>query len=87
MTAPAAAWTGMRPTSSPPTSLAPPGNSHLLVAVRLAATAARRTASDHPAPVAAGGNAQRPRGEREPLCTFCWSSVWHPRGMHSGEFW
>ena len=26
MTGPAAAWTGMRPTSSPPTSRAPPGN-------------------------------------------------------------
>src|SRR2546423_6273621 len=26
MTAPAAAWTGTRPTSSPPTSRAPPGN-------------------------------------------------------------
>ena len=26
MTGPAAAWTGMRPTSSPPTSQAPPGN-------------------------------------------------------------
>jgi len=71
MTAPAAAWTGMRPTSSPHTSLAPPGNLHRLVAVRLAATAARRTAPDHPAPVAAGGNAQRSHGEREPpFCTL-----------------
>ena len=65
-TGPAAAWTGTRPTSSPPTSLAPPGNSQRLVAVRLVATAARRTAPDHPAPVAAGGNAQRSHSEREP---------------------
>jgi integrase/recombinase XerD len=31
-TVPAAAWTGTRPTSSPPTSLAPPGNNRLPIA-------------------------------------------------------
>jgi integrase len=42
MTGPAAAWTGTRPTSSPPTSRVPPGNRRLELLHRLAATAARR---------------------------------------------
>ena len=42
MTGPAAAWTGMRPTSSPPTSRVPPGKPGGWELFRLAATAARR---------------------------------------------
>jgi hypothetical protein len=43
MTGPAAAWTGTRPISSPPTSRVPPGNRDGLEHFpRLAATAARR---------------------------------------------
>ena len=42
MTGPAAAWTGMRPTSSPPTSRVPPGKPGGWELFRLAATVARR---------------------------------------------
>jgi hypothetical protein len=42
MTAPAAAWTGTRPISSPPTLQVPPGNHRGPGTRRLAATTARR---------------------------------------------
>ena len=45
-TGPAAAWTGMPPTSWPPTSRAPPGKKRHLIKSRLAASAARRTTCD-----------------------------------------
>jgi len=51
MTEPAAAWTGTRPTSSPPTSQALPGNRRTgQEKLRLAVAAARRNRLQPPMP-------------------------------------
>ena len=60
MTAPEAAWTGMRPTLSPPMSRVPPGNLRGLELFRLAAAAARRKVK------AVIGHGPQPQPEREP---------------------
>ena len=49
MTGPVAASTGMRPTSSPPTSRVPPGKAHRLAQLRPAVAAAGRSCPSNPA--------------------------------------
>jgi hypothetical protein len=73
---PAAAWTGTRPTSWPPTSRVPPGNPRGLGLFRLAAMAVRRKVP------AVFGHEPRPQPEREPpICAISPILLWPTRTM------
>ena len=63
---PAAAWTGTRPRSSPPTSQAPPGKGMSAGKLRPVAAAAGRSYPRPRIPITHGGDALRPQREREP---------------------